>query len=82
VESTARQVVLAIQRERRAEVAAQGWKERAAALDGVELAPSLSPLRAMAWVTPTGLAALRAVFDGLLLIEPPIHHHTSAPPAT
>ena len=79
MEAAARQVILAIRRERRAEQAAQCWKEQAAALDGVVLAESHSPLRATAWVTPTGLAALKALFDGLLLIENPINH-TAAPP--
>lgn len=80
MESAARKVVLAIRRERRGEEGAQGWKERAAALDGVVLTESHSPLRATAWVTPAGLAALRAVFDGLLLIENPVNH-TITPPA-
>ena len=80
VEATAREVILAVRRDRRGEAEASGWKERAAALEGVHLFDTPSPLRAMAWVTPAGLAALRAVFGPLLLIENPVQHLPSSPP--
>lgn len=53
-----------------------------AAIDGVRLADTTtSSLRALAWVTPAGLAALRSVFGSLLLIENPVSHLPAIPPA-
>jgi hypothetical protein len=80
VEATAREVILAIRRDRRSDAETSGWKEKVAALDGVHLFDSPSPLRAMAWVTPTGLAALHSLFGSLLLIENPINHLPLSPP--
>jgi hypothetical protein len=66
-------VLLAVRRERRAE--AEGWQEAAAAIDGVEVLDSASPSRAMARVTPGGLAELRSRLGQVLHIEPPVSHN-------
>ncbi len=80
VEARAREVILAVRRDRRAEAEAEGWKEKAAALEGVHLFDTASSSRAMAWVTPAGLAALRTLFGQLLLIEQPVNHFPAGPP--
>jgi hypothetical protein len=75
--AASREVVLAVRRERRAD--AGGWKEAAAAIEGVEVLDSPSPSRATARVTPAGLAELRSRLGPLLHIEPPISHHPTDP---